>query len=76
MARRRAHPRGRISFIALAEYASDFPERGGSRQFLHFGSAYKLAAHHQIDFHIAVGLSSAAPNAYVGFGYSFLFLAK
>jgi hypothetical protein len=60
----------------FAEYAGDFPERGGSRQFLHFGSAYKLAAHHQIDFHIAVGLSSAAPNAYVGFGYSFLFLAK
>jgi hypothetical protein len=61
---------------AHVEYAGDFPERGGSRQFLHFGSAYKLAPHHQIDFHVAVGLSNAAPHTYVGFGYSFLFLAK
>ncbi|HYA63153.1 MAG TPA: transporter [Candidatus Sulfotelmatobacter sp.] len=61
---------------AFVEYAGDFPERGGSRQFLHFGTAYKLAPHHQIDFHVAVGLSNAAPHAYVGFGYSFLFLSK
>lgn len=61
---------------AFAEYAADFPERGGSRHQLHFGTAYKLAPHHQIDFHFAVGLSSAAPRAYVGFGYSFLFLSK
>lgn len=54
------------------EYAGDFPQRGGSRQLLHFGSAYKLAPRHQIDFHIAAGLSRAAPDMFVGLGYSFL----
>jgi len=61
---------------AFVEYAGDFPERGGTRQQLHFGTAYKLAPHHQIDFHFAFGLSDAAPRAYVGFGYSFLFLSR
>lgn len=61
---------------AFAEYAADFPQRGGSRQLLHFGTAYKLAPHHQIDFHFAFGLTNAAPHAYVGFGYSFLFFNR
>lgn len=61
---------------AFVEYAGDFPQRGGSRQLLHFGTSYKLAPHHQIDFHVAAGISRAAPSAFVGFGYSFLFLAK
>jgi hypothetical protein len=61
---------------AFVEYAGDFPERGGSRQLLHFGTAYKLARHHQIDFHVAVGLSCTAPDSFVGFGYSFLFFPK
>jgi len=61
---------------AFVEYAGDFPEGGGTRQQLHFGTAYKLRPHHQIDFHFAFGLSSAAPRAYVGFGYSFLFLSE
>jgi len=61
---------------AFVEYAGDFPERGGSRQILHFGTSYKLAPHHQIDFHVAVGLSRAAPDSFVGFGYSFLFFPK
>jgi hypothetical protein len=56
---------------AFVEYAGDFPDRGGTRQILHFGTSYKLAPHHQIDFHVGVGLSSAAPTAFVGFGYSF-----
>lgn len=54
------------------EYAGDFPQHGGSRQLLHFGSVYKLAPRHQIDFHIAAGLSRAAPDMFVGLGYSFL----
>jgi Putative MetA-pathway of phenol degradation len=58
------------------EYAGDFPQRGGSRNQLHLGTAYKLAPHHQLDFHVAVGLSPASPHSYVGFGYSFLFLPK
>lgn len=61
---------------AFIEYAGDFPERGGSSQILHVGTAYKLAPHHQIDFHFAFGLTNSAPHAYVGFGYSFLFLTR
>jgi hypothetical protein len=61
---------------AFVEYVGDFPERGGSRQLLHFGTSYKLAPHHQIDFHAAVGLTQSAPDAYVGFGYSFLLFPK
>jgi len=60
---------------AFVEYAGDFARRGGSRQILHFGSAYKLAPRHQIDFQLGVGLSHAAPNLFVGVGYSFLFRA-
>jgi hypothetical protein len=57
---------------AFIEYAGDFPQRGGSRQLLHFGTAYKLAPRHQIDFHVAAGLSKAAPDMFFGIGYSFL----
>jgi len=57
---------------AFLEYAGDFPELGGSRQILHLGSTYKLTPRHQIDFHIAAGLSRAAPNMFVGIGCSFL----
>ena len=60
---------------AFIEYAADVPHQGGARQLLHVGTAYKLAAHHQIDFHAAVGLSAAAPRAFVGVGYSYLFLS-
>jgi hypothetical protein len=58
---------------AFIEYAGDFPKNGGSRQLLHLGSSYKLAPHHQLDFQVAAGLSRAAPDRFVGFGYSFLF---
>jgi hypothetical protein len=57
---------------AFIEYAGDFSQRGGSRQLLHFGSAYKLAPRHQIDFQVAAGLSRAAPDMFIGVGYSFL----
>ena len=57
---------------AFLEYAGDFPHRGGSRQILHFGSAYKLAPRHQVDFQMAAGLSRSAPHMFVGVGYSFL----
>jgi Putative MetA-pathway of phenol degradation len=61
---------------AFIEYAGDFPQRGGSRQILHVGTAYKLTPHQQVDVHVAVGLSDAAPHAYFGVGYSVLFLRK
>jgi hypothetical protein len=57
----------------FVEYAGDFPERSGSRQLLHFGSSFKLTPRQQIDFQVAAGLSPAAPNLFVGAGYSFLF---
>jgi len=57
---------------AFVEYAGDFPQSTGSRQLLHFGSAYKLAPRHQIDVQMGVGLSRAAPATFVGIGYSFL----
>jgi len=60
---------------AFLEYAGDFPQRGGSRQLLHFGSTYRLAPRQQIDFHVAAGLSRAAPHMFVGVGYSFLLRA-
>ena len=56
---------------AFVEYAGDFPEVGGPRHFLHFGTALKLAKRHQLDFHVGVGLSSAAVDHLIGIGYSF-----
>jgi len=60
---------------AFVEYVGDFPERGGSRQLLHFGSSLKLAPRQQLDFHFGVGLSSAAVDHLIGVGYSFRFQA-
>lgn len=51
----------------------DFPEVGGPGHLLHFGTALKLAKQHQIDFHVGVGLSSAAVDHLIGVGYSFRF---
>ncbi len=60
---------------AFVEYAGDFPENGGPRHLLHFGTALKIANQQQIDFHVGVGLSSAAVDHLVGVGYSFRFQA-
>jgi len=60
----------------FAEMALDSPQRGGSRQQLHAGTSYKLTPNQQIDFHMAAGLSRAAPRNYLGIGYSFLLLAR
>ncbi len=57
---------------AFAEYVRDFPERGGTVTIAHFGTAYKLTAHQQVDLHGGVGLSKAAPDHFIGFGYSIL----
>jgi len=59
---------------AFVEYAGDFPARGGSRHILHFGSSYKLAPRHQIDFQAAAGLSNSAADYFIGAGYSFFFV--
>jgi hypothetical protein len=59
---------------AFLEYAVDTAQRGGSRQLLHAGTAYKLSAHQQIDLHGAVGLTPAAARFFFGVGYSYLLL--
>jgi outer membrane putative beta-barrel porin/alpha-amylase len=56
---------------AFVEYAGDFPEQGRPRHLLHFGTAYKLTHHQQLDLHVGVGLSSAAVDHFIGIGYSF-----
>jgi len=61
---------------AFVEYAGGFPERGGPSHLLHFGTAYKLGQLRQLDFHVGVGLSRAAVDHFVGFGYSFRFQAR
>jgi hypothetical protein len=61
---------------AFVEYVGDFPERGGSRQLLHFGTALKLGKRQQqLDFHFGVGLTPAAVDHFIGVGYSFRFQA-
>jgi hypothetical protein len=62
---------------AFVEYVGDFPERGGTRQFIQFGTALKLGKRQQrqLDFHVGVGLTSAAVNHFIGVGYSFRFQA-
>jgi hypothetical protein len=56
---------------AFIEYAGDFPEQGGPRHLLHFGTAYKPTPHQQLDLHVGVGLSSATVDHFIGVGYSF-----
>jgi hypothetical protein len=60
---------------AFIEYAGDFPERGGPRHLLHFGTAFKPTPRQQFDVHVGVGLSSAAVDHFIGVGYSFRFQA-
>jgi len=56
---------------AFAEYVGDFPEQGRPRHLVHFGAAFKPAPRQQIDFHVGIGLSSAAVDHFIGIGYSF-----
>jgi hypothetical protein len=57
----------------ILEYVGDFPERGGTRQLLHFATEVRVGKRQQqqLDFHYGVGLSSAAVDHFVGVGYSF-----
>jgi Putative MetA-pathway of phenol degradation len=72
---------GQLSFLfdrqitnrwdAFIEYAGDFPQRGTPQQLLHLGTAFKITSNQQFDFHVGVGLSSAAVDHFIGLGYSF-----
>jgi outer membrane putative beta-barrel porin/alpha-amylase len=57
--------------VAFAEYSADVPRLGGLRQLAHFGTAYKIRAKQQIDFHFGFGLSRATPDHFFALGYSF-----
>jgi Putative MetA-pathway of phenol degradation len=57
----------------FAEYVGDYPKRGGPVQIAHFGTAFKITPLHQVDFHFGFGLSHAAPERFIGVGYSFRF---
>ncbi len=57
---------------AFVEYSAQLPEHGGPQHILHFGTSYKLTPHQQVDLHGGVGLSAAAPDHFIGFGYSIL----
>jgi hypothetical protein len=56
---------------AFVEYAGDFPEQGGPRHLVHFGTAYKPTPHQQLDLHAGWGLSLGAVDHFIGVGYSF-----
>jgi len=56
---------------AFVEYGGEFPQRGGPQHVLHTGTAFKITSNQQLDFHFGIGLSSAAVDHFVGFGYSF-----
>ncbi len=58
------------SFLFL-EYVGSFPGDGRNSQLLNSGGGYRIDDHHQIDFHIGVGLNRNAPNYIFGIGYSF-----
>jgi hypothetical protein len=55
---------------AFAEYAGDFPKRGGPKEIGHFGTAYRLTARQQVDFHFGLGVSRSAPSHFFAIGYS------
>jgi hypothetical protein len=60
---------------AFLEYAGDFAERGGPRHLAHTGTSYRVTPRQQVDVHVGVGVSRAAPHHFIGVGYSFRFQA-
>jgi len=59
------------SLDVFAEYGSDYPQYGGAKQTIHFGTAYRINSTNQVDFHFGFGLSSSRPQWFVAAGYSF-----
>jgi hypothetical protein len=58
---------------AFIEFAGDYTQRGAPREIIHFGTAYRVRPHQQVDFHFGFGLSNAAPAQFFAMGYSFRF---
>jgi hypothetical protein len=55
------------------EWAAEFPNTGGDAHVFHHGYTYALTDESQLDFHVGIGLSRAAPDYLVGAGYSVRF---
>lgn len=55
---------------AFLEYAGQFPSAGGDIHVIHHGYTYLLTSDSQLDLHFGFGLSRAAPDFFVGAGYS------
>ena len=58
------------SFL-FVEYVGNFPSIGRNTQLINFGGGHRIDDHHQIDFHVGVGIDRNAPNYIFGVGYSF-----
>jgi hypothetical protein len=58
------------SFL-FVEYVGNFPSNGRNNQLINSGGGYRIDDHHQIDFHVGVGLDRNAQNYIFGVGYSF-----
>jgi hypothetical protein len=52
------------------EWAAIFPEDSGDVHLLHHGYTYALSDVSQADVHLGFGLSSAAPDFFIGGGYA------
>jgi outer membrane putative beta-barrel porin/alpha-amylase len=52
------------------EWAAEFPGRGGDIHLLHHGYTYAVTSVSQADFHLGLGLSSAAPDFFLGGGFA------
>jgi hypothetical protein len=59
------------SLDVFAEYGGDYPQHGGAKQTIHFGTAYRINSTNQVDFHFGFGLSSSTPHQFFAVGYSF-----
>lgn len=60
-------------WATFLEYANALPERGGDEHLVHHGYTYALTSTSQLDLHFGFGLSEAAPDFFLGGGYSVRF---
>jgi hypothetical protein len=56
---------------AFVEYAGDFAQQRRPGEIAHFGTAYRFGHRQQVDFHVGLGASHAAPRHFFAVGYSF-----
>jgi len=52
------------------EWAAEFPEAGGNVHLLHHGYTYLVNPNTQLDLHFGFGVSRAAPDFFIGAGFS------